>query len=95
MEALELMKAKKQLELLTEITEMYLTLDLGNFNNRYEFLNEVFVGYDYKFKDNDTEDKYDQIVSKVESSYYNCKPTIVDYLEKYLHDNENEFVVYI
>ncbi|SHJ97301.1 protein of unknown function [Clostridium cavendishii DSM 21758] len=92
LEALKVIGAFKQLDIVSELINSYDILDEENINSRDEFIQKVLVEYDYEFSRDESEERFDELIERVDREFYLCKPTINDLLEEYLKKYEEEFI---
>lgn len=84
--------AINQMEILQSFTNLNNDLELEDISTKEEFISKVLVGYDYTFIDEKKEDLFEQYILKWDNKYYECNPSVIDLLEKYFQENEQEFI---
>ena len=66
-------------------------LKLPDIENEQDFVEKVLVDYEYEFKCEIKEEKFDVLNEKHDNEYYECIPNMTDLIEDYVMKHKNEF----
>lgn len=89
--ALDIIGARKQKKILKKVVNLYKTLKLTDIKSEKEYIDNVLVGYDYEFENEEKEELFDELIEKYDDRYYDCTPEILDLINLYAHQHKDEF----
>ncbi len=84
--------ALRQMEILQSFINLNEKLELEDISSKKEFIDRVLIGYDYTFKDENKEKLFEEYIVRGDNDYYECNPSVLDLIEKYFEENEDEFI---
>ncbi len=89
--ALNAIGAYRQKEIFLNYINIYKVLKLHDIDNEQDFVEKVLVGYEYEFKSEIKEEKFDVLNEKYDNEYYECIPNMADLIGDYVMKHKNEF----